>query len=209
MLRLCPNPARRYPNVPDERVLHDTGLSLTAVGLLAKLMNAPADTSTDPRILAARCGTSRDTIKNAIRELSTAGLLLRTIVRQPGGQLHTMTLICDDPKMLLIELIRLNTSSLVDRTAPPTSTPRTEQRHRPRHARPAAASKHPHPASAAARGGGSSRSEAACHTTGDHGEHYHHCILRTTHTYIKSRMGQGAADHHASADLARTTGNER
>src|SRR5947209_483766 len=115
MLHLCPNPARRHPTLPDERVLHDPGLSLAAIGLLTKLMKAPAGTSTVPQALATRCGTGRDAIKNAVRELTAAGLLLRTTVRQPGRQLHTITLVCDDPTMLLTELTSLNTSGLLDR----------------------------------------------------------------------------------------------
>jgi hypothetical protein len=208
MLHLCPNPARRYPTLPDERVLHDAALSLAAVGLLTKLMNAPANSSTDPQILAAHCGTGRDAIKRAVRELSAAGLLLRTTVRQPGGQLHTVTLICDDPMMLLTELTRLNTGGLVERIVPPTSTPGAGQQHRPRHARAAATSGRPQHPPVTARAGGSSP-EVVGHTAGEHGEHYHHCILRTTHIYIKSHTSRGAADQHASAELTSTTQDER
>ena len=209
MLHLCPNPTRRYPTLPDERALHDRGLSLAAVGLLTKLMNAPADSSADPQILATRCGTGRDAIKNAIRELSAAGLLLRTIVRQPGGQLHTVTLICDEPMMLLTELTRLNTGGLVDRIMPSGHACGVGRRRRPRHARPTAMSEPAGPGSESARIDGSSAAEVAGHTAVEHGEHYHHCVLRTTHIYIKSHMSQDAADQHVNTELTSTTQDER
>lgn len=195
MLHLCPNPARRHPTLPDERVLHDASLSLAAVGLLTKLMNAPTDSSTDPQTLAARCGTGRDAVKNAIRELSAAGLLLRTVVRQPGGRLHTVTLICDDPALLLTELTRLNTGGLVNGTAPARNMADIGQRPSPRHARQAAPDRvH------ADEGSG----VAGCPPAVEHGEHYHHCVLRTTHVYIRSHAGRDAVSQHVSADFARS-----
>lgn len=194
MLHLCPNPARRYPTLPHERVLHDAGLSLVAVGLLTKLMNVPTDSPTDPQALAARCGTGRDAIKNAIRELSAAGLLLRTVVRQPGGRLHTVTLICDDPMLLLTELTRLNTGGLVNGTAPTPSMADIGRRS-PRHAR--------QPAPDGLRTDEDS-GVAGCPTAVEHGEHYHHCVLRTTHVYIRSHAGQ-----RASTEFARTVQADR
>lgn len=209
MLHLCPNPTRRYPTLPDERVLRDAGLSLAAVGLLTKLMNAPADSSTDPQILAAHCDTGQDACENAVRELSAAGLLLRTMVRHPDEQLHTVTLICDDPMLLLLELTRLNTGPLVDRLVRPTIAPGAGQRHRPRHARSAAGSGRPECTSGSARVSGSSGPEEAGYTAEEHGERYHHCALRTIHMYIRSHVGRSAAEQHASAELTRSTPDER
>lgn len=200
MLHLCPNPARRSPTLPHERILHAPNLSLTAVGLLTRLMNTPGDTSTDPVTLAARYGTSREAVENAMRDLATAGLLLRTTVRLAGEQLHTVTLICDDPIMLLTELTRLNTSGLVESIVPPTSTVRAVQRHGARHARPAAAPGQSERASVGTRVKESAEpDEAACSTVGESGDHYHHCVLRATHVYMRSHAGRDSADQHPSA----------
>jgi hypothetical protein len=185
MLHLCPNPARRHPTLPDQRVLRDASLSLTALGLLTKLMNAPADTSTDPQVLATRCSTGRDAIKDALRELSTAGLLLRATVRQPGGQLNTLTLISDDPMMLLEELARLSTRGLVNNTPPPADTTATGKGRQARHARPTEATEALH-AELTAPDRQNSRQQTPCQSAAEHNEHYHQRVLRTTHIYMKS-----------------------
>lgn len=202
MLHLCPNPARRYPTLPDERTLHDANLSLTAVGLLTRLMNTPGEGSTDPVTLSARWGTSRDAVNNAMRELTTAGLLLRTTVRLAGGHLHTVTLVCDDPSMLLTELSRLNTGGIVDGISQPAHTlGMGQRRHRPRHARPSAAAA----ALRVAEEGPVSKSSGPDRThqgAGEHGEDYHHCVLRTTHLYIKPQASRAVAGRHGSARSA-------
>ncbi len=178
MLHLCPNPARRYPTLPNERVIHDPGLSL-----------------------ATRCGTGREAIKNAVRELSAAGLLVRATMRQPSGQLNTVTLISDDPTMLLEELTLLSTRSLVD-NAPPSDKAASGKGRQARHARPTEATE-------TAPDGQNSRRRAACRGAAEHSEHYHHCVLQTTHIYIKSHMSRSSAAHRASAERARITQDEQ
>jgi hypothetical protein len=202
MLHLCPNPARRHPTLPDQRVLRDPNLSLTALGLLTRLMNTPSDSSTDPVTLSVRWRTSRGAVNNAMRELTTAGLLLRTTVRLADGHLHTVTLICDDPTMLLTELARLNTSGLVEKTVPETNTVKAAQRRRARHARPAAAPGPHERASADAGGRENAESEAACPTVGERGDRYHHCVLRTTYVYMRSQAGRNSADQHPNVQSA-------
>lgn len=189
MLHLCPNPARQYATLPDEQVLRDPGLSLTALGLLAKLMTAPVNASTDPKALAVRCGASRRSIKNAIRELTAAGLLLRTAVRHPSGQF--ITLVCDDAAMLRGEIARLNASGWFNLDGQSATAPGPERRgHQPRHARPAAGATRSQHAEAGMRGSQIRGSEPTRDSTAAHGEHYRHCVLRTTHAYINSNVGR-------------------
>lgn len=186
MLHLCPNPARQYATLPDEQVLRDPGLSLTALGLLAKLMTAPVNASTDPKALAVRCGASRRSIKNAIRELTAAGLLLRTAVRHPSGQF--ITLVCDDAAMLRSEIARLNASGWFNFVGQSATAAGVEPLgHQPRHARGAAETWCSQPSQAEMCGARSRTSEHAFQPGSDHGEHYRHCILRTTHVYLRSR----------------------
>lgn len=204
MLHLCPNPARQHATLPDHQFLQDPSLSPTAVGLLTKLMNAPANTSIDPKALALRCGTSRRVVKIALRELRAAGLLLTTTVRRPSG--HAVTLICDDPDMLFAELARLNAGGWLDLTASPVVVPIAETRaHDPRHARSATEGAHSQRNGLGGRIRENGRAEHACHGVGEHGEHYHQCVLRTTRTYITSHVDGDAAGLHASAELACTT----
>lgn len=208
MLHLCPNPARRHPTLPNQRVLRDPNLSLTALGLLTKLMNAPAETPTDLEALAARCGTGRDAINNAVRELSTVGLLLRATVREPGGQLTTVTLICDDPIMLLEELARLSTRGLVENTSPPADTAAAGKGRQARHARPTTPTEAQH-AALTVSDTQNSRRQAAYQGTAEHSEHYHQCILQTSHVYLGRHISRSGGAHDASAEHARTKPNKQ
>jgi hypothetical protein len=210
VLHLCPNPARRHPTLPDERTLHDPALSLTAVGLLTRLMNAPADTCTDPRTLATRCGTGRDAIKSALRELGAAGLLLRATARRPDGQLHTLTLVSDDPDILLTELTRLSTHDLIGRNAPSAPTAAADRRpRRPRHARPPADTGEPHHMQEAAQQGQGTDRAPAHSEAAQHGQAYRHCLLRTTNIYIQSYMNRTAAGQHPRATPTSSTQEDR
>ena len=208
MLHLCPNPARQYATLPVPEVLHNPGLSPIAVGLLTKLMNAPANTSTDPKALALQCGTSRRVVKYALRELRAAGLLLPTAVRRPSGR--EVTLICDDPDMLCAELARLNAGGWLDLTALPVAAPIVETRaHQPRQAWATAATARPQRIGAGGRVEEDVRSERTRQEVGEHGERYHYCTLRTTHVYMNSHLIPAVASTYTGVGPASNTQDAR
>jgi hypothetical protein len=203
MLHLRPNPDRQQATLPAHRLLQDSGLSLTAVGLLARLMNAPASTSPDPNALALRCGTRRRLIKNALRELRAAGLLLPVTVRRPRGQ--EVTLICDDPEVLRAEFARLNAGGWFDVIALPVPEPLAEGRvGQARHARTAPQATHPRRNETGSGVGENSRLEHARHCVGEHGEHYHRRFFGTTNMYISSYANRAVASAEARAGFTGT-----
>ena len=67
--------------------LKDRGISLKAKGLLSVILSLPEDWNYTTRGLAAICKEGVDSIGAALRELESAGYLIRHRLRDKGGRI--------------------------------------------------------------------------------------------------------------------------
>ena len=67
--------------------LKDNGISLKAKGLLSVILSLPEDWNYTTRGLAAICKEGVDSIGAALRELESAGYLIRHRLRDKGGRI--------------------------------------------------------------------------------------------------------------------------
>ena len=106
--------------------LHDTRLSLKAVGLLSKLLSLKDDWEYSVEGLTRICKEGKDAITAALKELEACGYLTRRQTHDAGGKLSGMEyLIYETPQEVTVDGLSVNGSPLTD--YPSTGKPSTEK----------------------------------------------------------------------------------
>lgn len=110
--------------------LKDSGISLKAKGLLSVILSLPEDWNYTTRGLAAICKEGVDSIGAALRELESAGYLIRHRLRDKGGRISDTEYIVYESPHKTPEADSSYTASPCTENpymvSPDTATPRTD-----------------------------------------------------------------------------------
>lgn len=83
--------------IVDRKTVRDTRLSLRALGLLVVLLDQPDEASIDSATISAERSEGRDAVRTAMRELETAGYILRRKEQVERGRWVTVTYVGERP----------------------------------------------------------------------------------------------------------------
>jgi hypothetical protein len=97
-IQRAPRPSAQYTCLHND-VLRDERLSFRALGVLVEILSRPDNWKTRSESLAANRREGRDAVRAALKELETAGYLVRRKVRDERGRISTVSVIYDVPQV--------------------------------------------------------------------------------------------------------------
>ena len=97
MIVRSPRPEAHFTILANE-ILRHPQLTLRARGLLALLLSYPDNWRTSSESLARVCPDGRDAIRTALRELETAGFIVRRKYQDDAGRWQSETIVFDTPQ---------------------------------------------------------------------------------------------------------------
>lgn len=81
----------------DNRIIGDRRLSMKAMGLLVFMLSKPNNWEFSQEAMGQWFGEGREAMRSVMRSLGEAGYIKREVVRGPGGQLRTLTIVSEEP----------------------------------------------------------------------------------------------------------------
>jgi hypothetical protein len=81
----------------DNRIITDRRLSMKALGLLVYMLSKPDNWEFSQESLGQWFSEGREAMRTVMKNLADAGYIKREIVRAPGGQLRTITIVSEEP----------------------------------------------------------------------------------------------------------------